>query len=65
MDEATISPVEMSAAAPPAMNAAPSLAGKRSPQTFREKVQGGKFVMTVEVDPPHGLRPARAVEGAR
>jgi len=33
--------------------------------TFREKVEAGKFVMTVEVDPPHGLRPGKAVEGAR
>jgi 5,10-methylenetetrahydrofolate reductase len=33
--------------------------------TFREKVEAGNFVMTVEVDPPHGLRPAKAVEGAR
>ena len=32
---------------------------------FRSKVQAGKFVMTVEVDPPHGLRPQKAVEGAR
>jgi homocysteine S-methyltransferase len=35
------------------------------PSVFREKVEAGKFVMTCEVDPPHGLRPARAVEGAR
>jgi homocysteine S-methyltransferase len=32
---------------------------------FREKLEGGRFVMTVEVDPPHGLRPGKAVEGAR
>jgi len=35
------------------------------PQTFREKVEDGRFVMSVEVDPPHGLRPRRAVAGAR
>jgi homocysteine S-methyltransferase len=35
------------------------------PATFRQKVEAGQFVMTVEVDPPHGLRPHRAVEGAR
>jgi homocysteine S-methyltransferase len=33
--------------------------------TFRQKVEAGQFVMTVEVDPPHGLSPARAVEGAK
>jgi homocysteine S-methyltransferase len=32
--------------------------------TFRDKVTAGDFVMTVEVDPPHGLNPTRAVEGA-
>jgi homocysteine S-methyltransferase len=35
------------------------------PQTFREKVEAGRFVMSVEVDPPHGLRARRAVAGAR
>ena len=37
----------------------------KEPQTFREKVEAGRFVMSVEVDPPHGLRPRRAVAGAR
>jgi len=32
---------------------------------FRSKVEAGQFVMTVEVDPPHGLSPSRALEGAR
>jgi len=32
---------------------------------FREKLESGRFVMTVEVDPPHGLKPGKAVEGAR
>ena len=36
-----------------------------APATFRDKVQAGQFVMTVEVDPPHGLNPRKAVEGAR
>jgi methionine synthase / methylenetetrahydrofolate reductase(NADPH) len=35
------------------------------PRTFREKVEAGKFVMTVEVDPPHGLSPRRAIEGSK
>ena len=33
--------------------------------TFRDKIEAGQFVMSVEVDPPHGLNPGRAVEGAR
>ncbi|MEO8457075.1 MAG: methylenetetrahydrofolate reductase [Chloroflexota bacterium] len=33
--------------------------------TFRQKVEAGQFVMTVEVDPPHGLKPGKAIEGAR
>ena len=35
-----------------------------APSSFREKVEAGKFVITVEVDPPHGLSPRRALEGA-
>jgi homocysteine S-methyltransferase len=35
------------------------------PATFREKVEAGQFVVTVEVDPPHGLSPKKALEGAR
>jgi homocysteine S-methyltransferase len=34
------------------------------PAGFREKVQAGRFVMSVEVDPPHGLSARRAVQGA-
>lgn len=67
MDDASTGSYELSAAAP-AMSAAParpSSGPARPPETFREKVEAGKFVMTVEVDPPHGLRPAKAVEGAR
>jgi len=37
----------------------------REPQTFREKVEAGRFVMTVEVDPPHGLGARKAVEGTK
>ncbi len=64
MEDVTRAGIEMSAAAP-AMSAAPARSASKKPQIFREKVQAGKFVMTVEVDPPHGLRPAKAVEGAR
>jgi len=32
---------------------------------FREKIESGRFVMSVEVDPPHGIKPQKALEGAR
>jgi homocysteine S-methyltransferase len=35
------------------------------PSTFREKVEAGRFVMTVEVDPPHGLGARKAIEGTK
>jgi len=33
--------------------------------TLREKIAAGRFVVNVEVDPPHGLHPKKAIEGAR
>jgi 5,10-methylenetetrahydrofolate reductase len=33
------------------------------PQTLREKLAVGRFVVSVEIDPPHGLSPRRALEG--
>jgi 5,10-methylenetetrahydrofolate reductase len=38
---------------------------RSQPATFREKIEAGKFVVSVEVDPPHGLSPKRALEGAQ
>ncbi|MEX0800516.1 MAG: methylenetetrahydrofolate reductase [Dehalococcoidia bacterium] len=34
------------------------------PTTLREKLAAGRFVVSAEVDPPHGLRTRRALEGA-
>ncbi len=34
------------------------------PETLREKLAAGRFVVSVEVDPPHGLGPGRALAGA-
>ncbi|MBI2913367.1 MAG: methylenetetrahydrofolate reductase, partial [Chloroflexi bacterium] len=34
------------------------------PATFRDKLAAGRFVVSVEVDPPHGLSPRRALQGA-
>jgi homocysteine S-methyltransferase len=66
MDETPQDGVSLSARA---VSAAPAsgrgAAGRPAHTTFRQKVEAGKFVMTVEVDPPHGLRPGKAVEGAR
>ena len=35
------------------------------PLTFREKLEAGRFVVSVEVDPPHGLGARKAIEGTR
>jgi 5,10-methylenetetrahydrofolate reductase len=32
---------------------------------FRQKLEAGEFVTSVEVDPPHGIKPGKAIEGAR
>ena len=34
------------------------------PATLREKLAAGRFVVSAEVDPPHGLRTRRALQGA-
>ena len=46
------------AAAPPRPKAS------AEPITFRDKLAAGRFVFSVEVDPPHGLSPRRALQGA-
>jgi homocysteine S-methyltransferase len=42
----------------------PASAVARQPQTLAEKLAAGRFVVSVEVDPPHGLSPRRALVGA-
>ena len=50
------------AQAPHAISTADTLA---QPLTFREKLAAGRFVVSVEIDPPRGLlMPARALAGA-
>jgi homocysteine S-methyltransferase len=39
-------------------------ASRAEPNTLREKLAAGRFVVTVEVDPPRGLDPRRSLEGA-
>jgi len=63
---------DLASAAPPAPlgaagreSASAAARPAKEPQTFREKVEAGRFVMTVEVDPPHGLGARRAIEGAK
>ena len=36
----------------------------RQPQTLGEKLAAGRFVVSVEIDPPHGLSPRQALVGA-
>lgn len=37
----------------------------RTGATLREKLAAGKFVVSVEIDPPRGSNPRKAIEGAR
>ncbi len=39
-------------------------ATRPEPATFRDKLAAGRFVVSVEVDPPHGLGFRRALQGA-
>ena len=48
----------------PATPAPPRPEVAAGPATFRDKLAAGRFVLTVEVDPPHGLSPRRALQGA-
>ncbi len=41
---------------------APEVAAE--PVTLREKLAAGRFVLSAEVDPPHGLRTRKALQGA-
>jgi homocysteine S-methyltransferase len=50
---------------PPPRDAAPSApAADAKPRTLREKLRDGEFVVSVELDPPRGLNPRKALEGA-
>ena len=44
--------------------AAPEAAVAVEPLTLRDKLAARRFVVAVEVDPPHGLSPRRALQGA-
>ncbi len=39
-------------------------AQEAKPRTMREKLAAGEFVVSVELDPPRGLNPRKAIEGA-
>ncbi|MBI5287426.1 MAG: bifunctional homocysteine S-methyltransferase/methylenetetrahydrofolate reductase [Chloroflexi bacterium] len=47
---------------PPA--GAPSPPSDEKPRTLREKLKAGGFAVSVELDPPRGLNPRKALEGA-
>jgi homocysteine S-methyltransferase len=53
------------AAAADAPSGGPGARKAAGPATLREKLAAGQFVVSVEVDPPHGLSARRAIEGAR
>ena len=48
---------------PPAAAASLRPEAAVEPVTFRDKLAAGRFVVSVEVDPPHGLRVRRALQG--
>ncbi len=37
---------------------------QEEPQTLRQKLAAGRFVVSVELDPPRGLNPRKVIEGA-
>ncbi|MDQ3412263.1 MAG: bifunctional homocysteine S-methyltransferase/methylenetetrahydrofolate reductase [Chloroflexota bacterium] len=41
------------------------LAPAEGPSSLARKLEGGKFIVAVEIDPPKGLNPAKALDGAR
>ena len=49
------------AAPPPEFDLTPA----EEPTALRRKLDAGEFAVAVEIDPPKGLNPAKAVEGAR
>ena len=52
---------------PSADEPAESAAGERDGETprLRDKLAAGSYVVSVEIDPPRGINPRKAVEGAR
>jgi len=49
---------------PPARPAPASEVAEARPATLREKLARGEFVVSVELDPPRGVNPRKALEGA-
>jgi homocysteine S-methyltransferase len=48
----------------PAVGAPKPPAGEDQPRGLREKLKAGEFAVSVELDPPRGLNPRKALEGA-
>src|SRR2546425_10744933 len=66
--ETTTAGAETKAPATSADGAAPSEAEAKAavePLTFREKLEAGRFVVSVAVDPPHGVGARKGIEGTR
>ncbi len=51
-------------ASSPAIGASASGGASADTRTLREKLAAGEFVVSVELDPPRGLNPRKALEGA-
>ena len=50
--------------AAPSTRPAPPATDAARPRTLREKLAAGEFVVSVELDPPRGVNPRKALEGA-
>ena len=42
-----------------------SLVAAEGPTKLQQKLDRGEFIVSVEIDPPKGLNPTKALEGAR
>ncbi len=49
---------------PPALDEAPAAGGEAPATRLRDALAAGRFVVSVEIDPPRGINPRKAIEGA-
>ncbi len=58
-----VAPDAASEGAAPEFEEAPAGAEER-PQSLREKIAAGRFAISIEIDPPRGVNPRKAIAGA-
>ncbi len=62
--QATSAPASAGATDVHVLNPTASIDEEPRPKTLRQKLADGEFVVSVELDPPRGLNPRKALEGA-